>query len=84
MSSQQPDTISSGEFSSGEQRSAAPPSLGAVILSIVLTVLMVAGFYVMGIAFQTEGWELLTFLGGLLLAVFPFFVVFSWLSDGTE
>ena len=84
MSSQQPNTISSDEFSSGEQRSAAPPSVGAVILAIVLTALMLAGFYVMGIAFRTEGWELLTFLGGMLLAVFPFFVVFSWLSDGTD
>lgn len=84
MSSQQPDTISSDEISSGEQRSAAPPSLGAVILVVVLTALLLAGFYLMGIAFRTEGWELLLFLGGLVLAMFPFFVVFSWLSDGRE
>lgn len=84
MSSQQPDTVSTDEFSSGEQISAAPPSIGAVILVLFLAALMIGGFYVMGQAFGAPGWELPIFIGGLLLTCLPFFVVFTWLSDGSR
>lgn len=83
MSSQQPDTVN--EYSSGEQISAAPPSIGAVILVLVLTALMIGGFWVMGQAFNAEpGRELFFFLGGLLLSCLPFFVTFTLLSDGRD
>lgn len=77
----QPDTPEATKEQVFVQAEQPRASIGVILLSVLGSLLMVAGMWVTSLAFSVPGREILLFLGGIVISSLGFWLALGFLTE---